>query len=150
MKDNLPVRKRLRLKEFDYSKEEMYFITLCIKNRIELLGKVAETNRIKLTKLGNISEQYIKEIERKYANIRIDEYVIMPNHIHLLIIINKQNEITISRVIKQYKMYVSKINGFSIWQKSFYEHIIRNEKEYWEIKKYIRDNIINWKQDKYF
>lgn len=150
MKDNLPVRKRLRLKEFDYSKEEMYFITLCIKNRMELLGKIAETNRIELTKLGNISEQYIKEIEKKYINIRIDEYVIMPNHIHLLIIINKQNEITISRIIKQYKMYVSKINGFSIWQKSFYEHIVRNEKEYWKIKKYIRDNIINWKQDKYF
>ncbi len=150
MKDNLPVRKRLRLKEFDYSKEEIYFITLCIRNRIELLGKIVETNHIELTKLGNISEQYIKEIERKYTNIRIDEYVIMPNHIHLLIIINKQNEITISRIIKQYKMYVSKINGFSIWQKSFYEHIIRNEKEYWKIKKYIKDNIINWKQDKYF
>lgn len=150
MKNNLPVRKRLRLKKFDYSKEEIYFITICIKNRIELLGKIIATNYIELTKIGNISEQYIKKIEAKYKNIKLDEYIIMPNHIHLLLIVNKQNEITISRIIKQYKMHVSKIIGYSIWQKSFYEHIIRDEKEYWKIKKYIKDNIINWKQDKYF
>ena len=150
MKDNLPVRKRLRLKKFDYSKEEIYFITICIKNRIELLGKIIETNRIELTKIGNISEQYIKKIEIKYKNVKIDEYIIMPNHIHLLLIVNKQNDIGISRIIKQYKMCVSKIIGYSIWQKSFYEHIIRNEKEYWKIKEYIKDNIINWKKDKYF
>lgn len=150
MKDNLPVRKRLRLKKFDYSKEEIYFITICIKNRIKLLGKIIETNRIELTKIGNISEQYIKKIEIKYKNVKIDEYIIMPNHIHLLLIVNKQNDISISRIIKQYKMCVSKIIGYSIWQKSFYEHIIRNEKEYWKIKEYIKDNIINWKKDKYF
>ena len=150
MKDNLPVRKRLRLKKFDYSKEEIYFITICIKNRIELLGKIIETNRIELTKIGNISEQYIKKIEIKYKNVKIDEYIIMPNHIYLLLIVNKQNDISISRIIKQYKMCVSKIIGYSIWQKSFYEHIIRNEKEYWKIKEYIKDNIINWKKDKYF
>ena len=150
MKDNLPVRKRLRLKEFDYSKEEMYFITICIKNRIELLGKIIETSHIELTKIGEISEQYIKKIEIKYKNVKIDEYIIMPNHIHLLLIVNKQNDISISRIIKQYKMCVSKIIGYSIWQKSFYEHIIRNEKEYWKIKEYIKDNIINWKKDKYF
>lgn len=150
MKNNLPVRKRLRLKKFDYSKEEIYFITICIKNRIELLGKIIAMNYIELTKIGNISEQYIKKIEAKYKNIKLDEYIIMPNHIHLLLIVNKQNEITISRIIKQYKMHVSKIIGYSIWQKSFYEHIIRDEKEYWKIKKYIKDNIINWKQDKYF
>ena len=150
MKNNLPVRKRLRLKKFDYSKEEIYFITICIKNRIELLGKIIAMNYIELTKIGNISEQYIKKIEAKYKNIKLDEYIIMPNHIHLLLIVNKQNEITISRIIKQYKKHVSKIIGYSIWQKSFYEHIIRDEKEYWKIKKYIKDNIINWKQDKYF
>lgn len=150
MKNNLPVRKRLRLKQFDYSKEEIYFITICIKNRIELLGKIIAMNYIELTKIGNISEQYIKKIEAKYKNIKLDEYIIMPNHIHLLLIVNKQNKITISRIIKQYKMHVSKIIGYSIWQKSFYEHIIRDEKEYWKIKKYIKDNIINWKQDKYF
>lgn len=150
MKDNLPVRKRLRLKEFDYSKEEMYFITICIKNRIELLGKIIETSHIELTKIGEISEQYIKKIEIKYRNVKVDEYIIMPNHIHLLLIVNKKNEITISRIIKQYKMCVSKVSGYPIWQKSFYEHIIRNEKEYWKIKGYIKDNITNWKKDKYF
>jgi len=74
----------------------------------------------------------------------------MPNHIHMILIISNKNDINISRIIKQYKMYVSKIIGYSIWQKSFYEHIIRNEKEYYAIKEYIQNNIVNWHKDKYF
>jgi len=74
----------------------------------------------------------------------------MPNHIHIIIVIKDKETVTISRIIKQYKMYVSKKIGYSIWQKSFYEHIIRNEKEYYKIKEYIKNNIVNWKKDKYY
>lgn len=74
----------------------------------------------------------------------------MPNHIHILIFIKNKNGVTISKIIKHYKTNVSKEIKYSIWQKSFYEHIVRNEKEYLKIKEYIRNNIINWKKDKYF
>ena len=90
MKNILPIRKRLRINNYDYSKENMYFITICIKNRRELLGKINSKNHIKLAYKGNIVEKYINLIEKTYGNVIIDEYVIMPNHIHMIILINNK------------------------------------------------------------
>ena len=84
MKKNLPVKKRIRLQGYDYSEENMYFITICVKDRLEMLGEIIEYN-IKLTKEGNIVKQNINKIEQIYKNTIIDEYVIMPNHIHILL-----------------------------------------------------------------
>lgn len=149
MKRNLSTRKIIRLQGYDYSAENIYFVTLCIKDRIELLGKI-ENENIKLSIEGNIVKKTIHLVEQIYPNLTIDEYVIMPNHIHFLISINYANGITISKVIKHFKTIISKELSYSIWQKSFYEHIVRNEKEYLKIKEYIRNNIINWAKDKYF
>ena len=74
----------------------------------------------------------------------------MPNHIHMIISMDNENYANLSRIIKQYKGSVTKQIGHSIWQKSYYEHIIRYEKEYYNIKEYIQNNIVNWKHDKYF
>ena len=150
MKDNLPRRKRIRLKYYDYSNCGMYFITICIKNRLELLGKIQDRNNILLTTEGNIVEKELQKIEVLLTNVTIDEYIIIPNHIHMILIINENKNISISRIIKQYKMCVSKKIGYSLWQKSFYEHIIKYKEEYFIIKQYIQNNIINWKQNKYF
>ena len=150
MKDNLPRRKRIRLKYYDYSTCGMYFITICIKNRLDLLGKIQDKLNIVLSAEGIIVEKELQKIEVLLTNVTIDEYIIMPNHIHMILIINENKNISISRIIKQYKMCVSKKIGYSLWQKSFYEHIIRNEEEYFTIKQYIQNNIVNWKQDKYF
>lgn len=149
MKGNLPSRKRIRLQYYDYSEENMYFITICIKDRLEILGKIIEEN-INLTKEGNIVKQNISKIQKIYKNVIINEYVIMPNHIHILLLINYKSNVTISKVIKHFKTNITREIGYSVWQKSFYEHIIRNEKEYLQIKKYIKNNVINWKKDKYF
>ena len=126
MKEKLPIRKRIRLKDYDYSKENMYFITICIKNRLEILGTIREENNIELSNEGNIVKKNIYKIEEIYKNIGIDEYIIMPNHIHILIWIKDKNGVTISKIIKHYKTNVSKEIKYSIWQKSFYEHIVRN------------------------
>ncbi|MCI8832801.1 MAG: transposase [Clostridia bacterium] len=150
MENKLPTRKRLRIIEYDYSKEGMYFITICIKDRLELLGRIKDINYIELTQEGTIVKESIKQIEKRYINVEIDEYVIMPNHIHMILAVNNKTKVTISRMIKQYKAYVSKKVGYAIWQKSFYEHIIRNEKEYIKIKNYIQNNIRNGKEDRYF
>jgi len=149
MREKLPIRKRIRLQNYDYSEENMYFITICVKNRLEILGKIIDEN-IKLTKEGNIVKQNINNIAQTYKNVIIDEYVIMPNHIHILLFINYKNSITISKIIKHFKTNITKEIEYSIWQKSFYEHIVRNKKEYFKIKEYIRNNIINWRKDKYF
>ena len=146
MKENLPRRKNIRLKYYDYSEEGMYFITICTRNRIKLFGEI-ETKEIKLTKVGKIVEKSIINLEKIYNNITIDEYIVMPNHIHIIIIINEKNNLTISRIINQYKGRITKTIGYPIWQKLFYEHIIRNKSEYYKIKQYIQNNIVNWKND---
>ena len=150
MKNNLPKRKSTRLKYYDYSSKGMYFITICTKDRLELLGNINNECIIYLTEEGNIVKKAIKEVERIFPNVIIDEYIIKPNHLHIIVVITENRHISISRIIKQLKMNVSKKTGYSIWQKSFHEHVIRNEKEYLIIKQYIKNNIINWKQDKYF
>lgn len=150
MHKNLPIRKNIRLKGYDYSKENIYFITICINERVELLGKITERNDIELTKEGKIAKYNINEIEKIYDNAIIDEYTIMPNHIHILVKIKNKKNVTISKIIKHYKAKVSREITYSIWQKSFYEHIVRNETEYIKIKEYIQNNVANWKEDKYY
>ena len=150
MENKLPTRKRLRIIEYDYSKEGMYFITICIKNGLELLGEIKNINYMELTQEGIIVKESIKQIEKRYINVEIDEYVIMPNHIHMILAVKNKTKVTISRMIKQYKGYVSNKVVYAIWQKSFYEHIIRIEKGYIKIKDYIKNNIRNWKEDRYF
>ena len=155
MQEKLPQRKQIRLKEYDYSEEGYYFITICTKNRMKILGEIKYKDEyyqptIQLTKEGIIIDKYLKRMHLNYENVILDEYTIMPNHIHMIIRLNKKENLTISRIIKQYKMIVSKEIRKSIWQKSFYEHIIRNEKEYYLIKKYIMDNVGNWYYDKYY
>lgn len=92
----------------------------------------------------------IEQLEIIYSNIIIDEYIIMPNHIHMILGITEQCNNSISTIIQQLKGKVTKELGYSIWQKLFYEHIIRNEEEYFKIKNYILNNPINWSMDEYF
>ena len=149
MGEVVSIRKKIRLENYDYSEENMYFITICIKDRVEMLGKIVKENEIGLTKEGNVAKHNINKIEEIYDNIIIDEYIIMPNHIHILLLIKNRNGITISKIVKHYKTNISRELTYSIWQKSFYEHIIRNEKEYLKTKEYIKNNIVNWKKDEY-
>ena len=80
MKDNLPQRKIIRLKQYDYSSIAYYFVTFCIKDRLTILGAISDFI-LKLTKEGIIVEKYILSISETYNNIQVDEFVIMPNHI---------------------------------------------------------------------
>ena len=119
MKENLPVRKKIRLKYYDYSQENMYFITICVKDRLEILGKIEEDNHIKLTKEGNIVKQNIYRLEEIYKNIIVDEYIVMPNHLHILILINYKDGITISKIIKHLKTNISREIKYSICKNHF-------------------------------
>ena len=159
---NLPKRKPTRLKNYDYSQPGIYFVTMCVKNRKPILSTitVGATNgrpqEIHLSKYGEIVEGTIKNIPEYYPFIKIDNYVIMPDHIHLLLQINSDKNgrplvaPTIDRVINQTKGYITKQIGFSIWQKSFYDHIIRNEKDYKEVWDYIENNPAKWLEDKFY
>ena len=152
-----PIRKQNRLKDFDYSRTGVYFITVCTHRKQcmfwENVG--ASTARPPLTEQGNLVDAAINEIPRKYQAVRVDHYVIMPNHIHLLLSINADENgralpaPTISHVVQQMKGAVTKQLGRSIWQKGFYEHIVRGERDYREIWEYIDKNPSKWLDDEY-
>ena len=149
MKDFLPQRKNIRLKEYDYSSAGYYFITICIKQRLPVLSSIDNMNVV-LTDAGMVVDKYINCISEIYTNVELDTYVIMPNHIHMILNIDQSNISNLSTIIQQFKRAVSKQLGYSIWQKLFHEHIIRNEKEYYKIYEYILNNPLSWEQDKYF
>src|ERR1700757_2119468 len=157
-------RKLNRLKNYDYSRSGYYFVTLCTKNRIEHFGKI-ENSKMILNQYGETAERYWKEIPNHYKNVEIDEFVIMPNHIHGIIIINDKFYDTVgieqcsvptklSKIVKSFKNVVTRIicdqfqdYGFQ-WQRSFYDHIVRDEISLNKIREYIINNPLKWDLDK--
>ena len=143
---DFPKRKLPRLSGYDYSRSNYYFVTICTDEKKDLFGEIG-----KLNCFGKIAEQKLLEIEQHYENVFVDKYVIMPNHIHAIIILKKLKTErsspfpTLSEVVGLYKSGVTKEihkieSELKIWQKSFNDVIIRNEKAYNEICKYIYDN----------
>ena len=159
----LPVRKSNRLKDYDYSQNGYYFITICVKDKHELLGQIdvgANCVRPCLSGQGHIVEKEIHVLSETYDAVEVNKYVVMPNHLHMIIVINDSGRIddsgrtqfapTISRIVKQFKGSITKQIGFSIWQRSFHDHIIRNEKEYLKIWQYIDENPMKWQEDCFY
>ncbi len=115
----------------------------------------ATCGRPPLSKIGEIIDHEVRRFNQIYNSVRMDQYVIMPNHIHMIIIIEAASERvqivpTLSHVIQQFKGSISKHIGYSIWQKSFYDHVIRSDEEYQKINSYIGNNPINWEWDCFF
>ena len=157
----LPTRKQNRLKEYDYSTPNAYFITICTEKRKNLfwmdVGAIMDRPKnVPLTNLGIIVQRCIEDIPKHYPAISVDHYVIMPNHIHLLLQINADVNgrsmiaPTISTVVRLMKGTVSKQAGFTVWQKGFYDHVIRNGNDYQDIWNYIEGNPSKWAEDKLY
>ncbi len=152
-------RKPNRLSGFDYSQTGAYFITICTKDRQCILSRVVENPpeksvgadiirppKIELSKYGDIIYKAIQNIPSIYTGVLVDRFVIMPNHVHILLRIenNSGRMISAPTVIGSMKRYASKEIGYSIWQKGFYDHIIRNEHDYTEHLQYIDQNPTKW------
>lgn len=157
----LPKRKPNRLLNYDYSQNGAYFITFCTKDKAHILWNVGATcGRPQalehLSSFGLVVSKEIEKIPFIYDGVvKIDKYVVMPNHIHLIPIIDTfggrpQVAPTVSRVIQQFKGSVTKQTGRSIWQKFFHDHIIRNENDYQMIWQYIDCKPLTWKQDCFY
>lgn len=158
MKD-LPQRRNIRLKGYDYSQNGAYFITICVKDRREFLGKVVGVGlthpQNELSAYGNIVMHAIADLPIKYKHISVSKYVIMPNHVHLIITINNDGQVnpapTIGEILGLFKYQTTieiGIRGF--WQRSYHDHIIRNEQEYQQIWQYINENPLTWEQDRFY
>jgi putative transposase len=156
-------RKHIRLRDYNYASENSYFITVCVKSKQRLLGSI-NNGIMGFSAIGNIAALYLQRIEEMRAGIVLDEFVIMPNHIHCLITI-KSHEFSvtdvnkfsqpardsISTIVNRYKGAVKKWcngNGYTHfqWQTRFYDRVIRDDDEFWAIRNYIKNNPVNWQQ----
>ena len=154
----LRTRKKNRLEGYDYSRNGAYFITVCVKDGHEILWDKkpvgAAFGRPPLSKVGVLIDAAINKVEDVYDSVKIDHYVIMPNHVHIIIAIDSSGRPkaapTISRILNQFKGSITKQLGYSIWQKLFHDHIIRDEAEYKRIWQYIDENPARWAEDCYY
>ena len=149
---------------FDYSQSRAYFITICTKNRKNILSKiVGEGSPLpRLSHYGEIIDRYIQKIPKKFPEASVDHYVIMPNHIHMLLSIMEINgrgdpSPTADTIMGWFKYQstkeINKIRGSAgekIFQRSFYDHIIRNRDDYNEIARYIYENPSRWYYDELY
>lgn len=143
--------KRKRLKDFDYSSNGAYFITICIKNMECILSTVVAEGfhalpKLELTSIGEICEQTILHINSSDEDFNITKYVVMPNHIHLLIEITSggRGSPPLQDIIKRFKSFTTKKYGSVLWQRSFYDHIIRNDDDLYYHLQYIDENPKKW------
>ena len=170
----LPKRKNNRLKNYDYSKQGAYFVTICTKDKRSILSKVKSVGVgvpddpmvgvpddpiTVLTDLGNIVNNRILEMNSFYDNIKAESYVIMPNHIHILLrIVNGSSgtptptNALIPSYISTLKRMTDKESGNKLWQRGYHDHIIRDECDYMLHLQYIEENPKKWLigQDEYF
>ena len=154
-----PTRKSNRLKGYDYSQPGGYFITICSNKRQwmfwEVGASIARPGEVQpLSFIGKIVENAILEIPNHYSAITVDNHVVMPNHIHLLITSCPEDGRAmhaptpdISRVIQQFKGVVTKRAGCPVWQKTFHDSIVRDENSYWKMYEYIDNNPYKWEED---
>lgn len=135
-----PKRKPTRWQEYDYSQNGRYFLTIYVKDKLKILCKKAGVSAahtgeiIILSDIGLVVDTAIKNIPNYYTSVIVDKYVIMPNHIHIILILQAEGSETmftpkISNIILQLKAYVTKQIGFSIWQELSYDRVIRDEIE---------------------
>ncbi|MDD3244299.1 MAG: transposase [Eubacteriales bacterium] len=156
-------RKRLRLAGYDYSSNGAYFVTVCTYNREQILGDIDVGQGLcfcRLSPIGRIVQDEIQNITNRYPDVKIDKYVVMPNHIHLILRLARQEQSpcpTIGDVICVIKSISTKNAnkteqkaGRKIWQGRFHDHIIRSDAEYQKIWQYIDESPSKWEEDGFF
>ena len=159
---DLPKRKKNRLQNYDYSSPGAYFITICTDHRKNTLCDIVGDGFPVPKRPGQIAAELIEEIPRKFPGIQISNYVVMPNHIHLLLVIDcvggtGNPSPTLGNVIGWYKYTVTKqVNaehenlGGRFFQRSYHDHVIRNEHDYQKIWNYIDGNPLRWQDDCFY
>ena len=160
----LPRRKVLRLKGFDYSSPGAYFITVCTKGRRKRLSRIDVGTDVlgcpKNTLLpdGEIADRQLRQMSDFYAHLKFEKYVIMPNHIHLLLHITEggpsgtpvPTASPVAAFVGTFKRLCNKEYGENIWQPRSYDHIIRGEEDYRQIWEYIDTNVQRWEKDRFY
>ena len=167
METKLPERKPNRLPTFDYSQGGAYFVTVCTKDRRKWLSRIdvgtplpgcPQMPRTELLPHGVIAAKYILQMDAFYDELTVDKYVIMPDHIHILISVhgadghpgrgvpttNQERTSVIARFVGTFKRFSNREYGENIWQGRYYDHVIRSQQDYNDVWQYIENNPHRW------
>jgi REP-associated tyrosine transposase len=162
-------RRSVRLKEYDYASNGAYFVTLCTAGRVENLAKIAD-GQVQLSSLGDIADQCWKAIPQHFPSVELDAYVIMPNHMHSIFVIASDNDVgarhaspsqpsgvdprSAGAIVGSFKSAATRLvnkmrktPGAALWQRNYYERVIRNEGELRALREYIANNPLKWEMD---
>ena len=159
----LPERKQIRLQQYDYARCGMYFLTICSADRrrifSQIVGALHESPAVRLLPCGEIVQSVLEILPKRFEYIEIVDYVIMPDHIHLIVWLKSderaihesplQNRSDIPKIMGFFKMNVSKkihalYPNLQVWQRSYFDHVIRNHEDLSEIRQYIHENPRRW------
>ena len=161
----LPKRRSLRLPQYNYSHPGGYFVTICTKDRSHYLASVSvghddpSVPQMELTEIGKMVEKWINSIPAAYPNVILEQYVVMPNHVHLFLRIvgsevgapgSSRPTQLLPRVIAALKHFTNRAAGQDLWQTSYYDHVIRDEADALRVREYIENNPIRWQEDRYY
>ncbi len=162
---DFPNRRHIRLQDYDYSSPGAYFVTICTQARRCILSQIAVGEGLappetRLTAIGKCVEEQLLDLPRRFSSVGIDKYVIMPNHIHLIVSIQEAaggaspspTLFDVVRVLKSMTTRLSRayLGDDLLWQRSYHEHVIRGEADYREIWSYIDTNPAKWAEDRYY
>lgn len=163
-------RRSIRLRNFDYTSARGYFVTIVTHQRQSIFGKI-ENREINLNQLGDIARKQWLRLPSRFESLSLGLFVVMPNHIHGILQINPHPESdrgeeeqygkpvkgSIPTIVRSYKSTVTKEIRLSnvfhvgpVWQRNYYEHVIRDQEDWHNIREYIRFNPLHWDQDDLF
>ncbi len=185
---NIHHRRSIRLKEYDYSQEGVYFVTICTEKKECLFGDIVNGKMV-LNDAGKIVDQCWLEIPQHFSNVQLHEHIVMPNHVHGIIEITNRGvganyyspnddtngynkrannhsplrpaqtfrspSKTVGSIVRSFKIGATKwfrqnTDIYVVWQRNYYEHIIRNGNSYQKIAEYIVTNPAKWADDKFY
>ena len=147
-------RKNMRLPDYDYSSAGGYFITVCTDGHRCILSEILD-DCVRLTELGAVAEETLKSINGR-GGIVVDSYIIMPNHIHLILnLLSVEQKMTIGEFVGAVKSVTANswrkactergIVMGKVWQRGYYDHVLRCEEDYIEKRRYIEENPAKWR-----
>jgi putative transposase len=164
-------RKSIRLRDYDYMQARAYFVTVCTHDAVRIFGAVVDGHMV-LSDAGRIVQGCWDDLPYHYSHVQLDAFVIMPNHVHGIIMLMDHvgagfkpapTESTLLRrhglpeIIRAFKTFSSRCinqlrrtSGTPVWQRNYYEHIIRNDDDLHEVRRYIDDNPARWAEDEYY
>ncbi len=156
---NQPARRSIRLRGFDYAQQGAYFVTICTHQRACLFGEIAD-DEMRFNTTGSVAHGVWMGLPTHYPHVELDAFVVMPNHVHGIVVLGSGIQPTpvklesLSEIIRGFKTFSARqINrsrsrpGNRVWQRNYYDHVIRDEVGLDRIRQYIVDNPARWAED---